>query len=165
MSISKNTDDNEQLKLGHLEDDLTFVTRILRAHILERNTGLFEEHQIASGVVALLNLIGLNPGLTQKDISRLVVLKKPALTKAVNGMQRSGLIVRRKEGSDKRLNRLYLTEKGEEKLAQMKPDMAKLQAEHVAVLSPAEKAMLFEYLWRLVDSYGGIEIAVDSFEP
>lgn len=165
MNISNEPDENERLKLGHLKNDLTFVTRILRAHILDRNAGLFDDHQIASGVVALLNLIGLNPGLTQKDISRLVVLKKPALTKAVNGMERDGLITRRKEGSDKRLTRLYLTEKGEEKLVHMKPDMARLQAKHVAVLSPAERAMLFEYLWRLVDSYGGIEVAVDNFEP
>lgn len=153
----KNAD--KRLKLGHLDSDLAFVTRILRAHLLGRNARLFDTHKIAGGVVALVNLIGLNPGLTQKDISTLVVLKKPALTKLVNEMERSNLIERRKEGDDKRLNRLYLTKQGENKLAQMRPDMTDLQEEHLAPLSPAERAMLFELLWRLVDSYGGINVS------
>lgn len=152
-------DNDKRLKLGHLDSDLAFVTRILRAHLLDRNARLFDTHKIPAGVVALVNLIGLNPGLTQKDVSTLVVLKKPALTKLVNEMERNDLIERRKEGNDKRLNRLYLTTQGEKKLTQMRQDMTDLQEEHLAALSPAERAMLFELLWRLVDSYGGIDVS------
>ena len=132
--------------LGHLATDISFVTRLLRTRILERNESFFATHAVAGGEVAVLNLIGLNPGLTQKDLAKAVVLRKSALTKLVNEIER------RKEGADKRLNALYLTEAGEARLARMRPDMARLQEEFLAPLSPAERAMLFELLWRLIGS-------------
>ncbi|MBV0911946.1 MarR family winged helix-turn-helix transcriptional regulator [Anianabacter salinae] len=140
--------------LGHLAEDLSFVTRILRSEILERNASFFATHEVAGGEVAVLNLIGLNPGLTQKDLAKVVVLRKSALTKLVNEMERTGLIERRKEGADKRLNALYLTTEGAARLARMRPDMARLQEDLLAPLTSAERAMLFELLWRLIDNSG-----------
>lgn len=154
-----------RIDLGYLEDDISFVTRILRVQLQERNAPLFERHAIPGGVVALLNLIGLNPGLNQKEIARSVVLKKSALTKLLNEMERNGQIERRKGGSDRRLNALYLTEKGEAQRTRMRPDMAALQDSHLEALSPGERAMLFELLWRLVDSLGGPEAAHESRQP
>lgn len=146
---------DEDIRLGHLAGDLSFVTRILRARIQERNAPFFEAHAVAGGEVAVLNLIGINPGLTQKDLARAVVLKKSALTKLVNELERTGLIERRKEGADLRLNALYLTRRGEERLAAMRPDMAALQETFLAPLSPGERGMLFELLWRLIADQGG----------
>lgn len=162
MAGSDNGDGAIHIKLDHLEHDISFVTRILRAHILKRNSAFYERHDAAGGEVALLSLIGLNPGLTQRDISQIVVLKKPALTKLVNEMEKNGLILRSKEGADKRLNSLHLTETGQAKLNRMRPDMAELQAGLLAPLSAAERAMLFELLWRLIEGYGGLEIAEAS---
>ena len=144
-------------KLGHLAQDLSFVTRILRAEILVRNASFFAEHKLAGGEVAVLSLIALNPGLTQKDLSDAVVLRKSALTKLVNEMERTGLIERRKEGADKRLNALYLTPDGDALTARMRQDMARLQEWHLAPLSPGERALLFELLWRLIDRQGTTE--------
>lgn len=157
MTDSRAPDGPGQIRLGHLEHDISFVTRILRAHILDRNAALYETHGVAGGAVALLNFIGLNPGVFQKDISRFIVLKKPALTKLLNEMEQQGLIVRRKEGSDRRLTALHLTRRGEEIMARMQPDMAALQGRLLAALSPAEKAMLFELLWRLIGDFGSID--------
>ena len=141
-------------RLGHLAEDLSFVTRILRAEILDRNASFFAEHKLAGGEVAVLSLIALNPGLTQKDLADAVVLRKSALTKLVNEMERTGLIERRKEGADKRLNALYLTRDGEALTARMRQDMTRLQDRHLAPLSPGERALLFELLWRLIDGQG-----------
>lgn len=138
-------------QLGHLSEDISFVTRILRSKILLRNAPFFANHQAAAGEVAVLNLIGINPGLTQKELSQMVVLRKSALTKLVNELERGGLIERRKEGSDKRLNALYLTAEGESRLTRLRPDMARLQEDMLAPLSPAERAILFELLWRIID--------------
>lgn len=137
--------------LGHLSQDISFVTRILRARILEQNESFFEEFDVASGEVAVLNLIDLNPGLTQKDLAKAIVLRKSALTKLVNELERTGLIERRKEGADKRLNALYLTSTGQDRVMRMRPAMDRLQEQMLAPLSPGERAMLFELLWRMVD--------------
>lgn len=149
MPVSEDSQRNPHL--GHLTEDISFVTRILRARIQSRNEPFFADHQVAGGEVAVLNLIYINPGLTQKELAQLVVLRKSALTKLVNALERSGLIERRKEGTDKRLNALYLTDEGHARLAEFHPDMVRLQAEFLAPLSAAERAMLFELLWRLID--------------
>ena len=145
------------VELGHLKGDISFITRMLRTHILAKNAPIYDTHGIAGGEIVLLSLIGMNPGLTQKDISRIVVLKKSALTKLVNELEGNGLIVRQKIGTDKRLNSLRLTEKGRRKLERLKPDLARQQSALLAPLSDAERGMLFELLWKLVESYGGID--------
>lgn len=155
MSDDSGGSTDKGIHLGHLAGDLSFVTRVLRAHIQERNIAFYEAHRVAGGEVAVLNLIGLNPGMTQKDLARAVVLKKSALTKLVNEMEHSGLIERRKEGADLRLNALYLTARGAERLARMRPDMAALQELFLAPLSPGERVMLFELLWRLIEARDG----------
>ena len=141
--------------LGHLAQDLSFVTRILRAQIAPRAGAVLQSHHIASGEIALLNLIQLNPGISQKDLAGVTVLKKSALTKLVNDLEASGLIERRKEGTDKRVNALYLTPGGTRRLAAISPDLAALQQVLLSGLSAGERVILFELLWRLIDSHGG----------
>lgn len=136
--------------LGHLAHDISFVTRILRTRILALNEPFFTAHAVVGGEVAVLSLIDLNPGIAQKDLAQMVVLRKSALTKLVNQLERGGLIERRKEDADKRLNALHLTGEGRARLARMRPDIDRLQAELLAPLSPAERAMLFELLWRMI---------------
>ncbi len=143
------------IRLGHLETDLSFVTRILRTQIQERNARFYRAHGAAGGEVAVLSLIAMNPGMTQKDLARAVVLKKSALTKLVNEMDGQGLIERRKDCADLRLNALHLTPLGQERLARMRPEMTALQEALLAPLSPGERVMLFELLWRLVGSLEG----------
>ena len=143
-------DTSANTTLGHLSEDISFVTRILRTKILEANEVFFAKHNVVGGEVAVLNLIDLNPGLTQKDLAEMVFLRKSALTKLVNELEQAGVIERRKEGSDKRLNALYLTNEGQARLARIKPDIAKLQEELLGPLSPGERAMLFELLWRII---------------
>ncbi len=143
------------IRLGHLETDLSFVTRILRTQIQERNARFYRAHGAAGGEVAVLSLIAMNPGMTQKDLARAVVLKKSALTKLVNEMDAQGLIERRKDCADLRLNALHLTPLGQERLARMRPEMTALQEALLAPLSPGERVMLFELLWRLVGSLEG----------
>lgn len=148
MEHRQDADDGPDL--GQLATDISFVTRILRSRIQDRNEAFLRDHAVAPGVVAALNIIGTNPGLTQKDLAKAVVLKKSALTKLVNEMEQAGLIERRKEGADMRLNALYLTSEGSTRLAAMRNDMVEIQATLMSPLSQAERAMLFELLWRLI---------------
>lgn len=69
-----------ELTLGPLARDLSFATRALRAHLRGHNVRVFEEHDVPQGGIALISLIGLNPGVSQKDLAGAVVLKKSALT-------------------------------------------------------------------------------------
>lgn len=144
--------DGSEVSLGHLATDISFVTRLLRAQLMEETSGFFEKHGVASGQVALINLIALNPGVSQKELAEAVVLKKSALTKAINELERSGLIERRKGGGDQRYNALHLSAAGEARVAAMKTDMLALQDKILGVLDPTERVQLFDMIWRVIRS-------------
>lgn len=143
----------QTVALGHLATDISFVSRVLRAHLLDQNANFFASHQVAGGQVALLNLIGINPGVSQKQLSDVVVLKKSALTKAINEMESEGLIERRKTDGDKRFNALFLSAKGQALTDQLKADMTAAQDRHLAPLSQSERDQFFDMIWRLINAY------------
>lgn len=149
--MSKQQEPEAEASFGHLAEDLSFVSRILRTRIHELNEPFFAEHEIAAGEVAVLNLIAINPGISQKSLASAVVLRKSGLTKLVNELERAGFIERRKEGEDRRRNALYLTRVGTERLDRMRPEMEQLKEDILSSLTPGERAMLFELLWRLID--------------
>ncbi len=64
--MERHNDTPSDTTLGHLSEDISFVTRILRTKIQEANESFFAKHNVLGGEVAVLNLIDLNPGLTQK---------------------------------------------------------------------------------------------------
>ena len=139
-----------ELTLGPLARDLSFATRALRAHLRGHNARVFEEHDVPSGGIALISLIGLNPGVSQKDLAGAVVLKKSALTKLVNEMESTGLIERRKGEGDQRYNAVHLTATGQRLFDAVMPDIIALQDTFLAPLTPEERETYFALTWRLI---------------
>lgn len=142
--------------LGHLKRDLSFVTRALRARLQHLNDDFYKSFGLEAGGIAILNIIGLNPGISQKELADAIVIKKSAMTKVVNHMQDQGYIQRRKVGGDKRVNSLHLTPEGQELYESMVARMAERQHRMLQPLSEGEQTLLFEILWRLVDHYEGL---------
>lgn len=142
------------IELGHLAEDISFVTRVLRAHIRARNAEFYRENDVASGGVALLCLIGLNPGISQNALAAAVVLKKSAVTKVISGMEEHGLVTRAKTRTDRRYNALHLTERGEAEWTRLRGEMRRQQDRLLAPLGDAERETLFALLGRLNDYYG-----------
>jgi len=140
---------------GQLASDLSFVTRALRASLNADIEEFYDTHQLPSGGIAILCLIGLNQGLSQKELGEAIVLKKSAMTKIVHEMEAEGLVERRKAQGDQRLNALYLTPDGKAYFDSLMADMRVQQDRFLAPLSPGERTLLFEMLWRLIDGLEG----------
>jgi DNA-binding MarR family transcriptional regulator len=144
-----------QVELGYLASDLSFVSRVLRAHIRSRNAEFYRENEVVSGSVALLSLIGLNPGISQNDLAAAVVLKKSAVTKIISEMQQADLVTREKTKSDRRFNALSLTDKGHSRWQRLQVEMSRQQDRLLAPLDDRERETLFALLGRLIAHYGG----------
>lgn len=138
--------DQPTLNLGHLAQDIAFVSRTLRAHINAANERRFD---MPSGHIALLNLIALNPGISQNDLAAAVVVKKSAVAKAVNELEARALVAREKTGKDKRFNELVLTPEGTALTDTLRAAMAAHTDRILSPLSPAERAILFELLHKV----------------
>lgn len=138
------------LDLGHLAQDIAFISRTLRAHVRAVNERTFAEAGVSTGQIALINLIWLNPGVSQNDLAAAVVVKKSAVTKAVSDLESRGLVARARHGTDRRMNALTVTPAGEVLMQRLMALMAANTDRILTPLSAAERAILMELLGRVV---------------
>lgn len=69
---------------------------------------------IKSGQQDFLFVISKNEGISQKELSNSLYVGKSTTAKAVKNLIDNGYVTREQDVTDKRYNRLYLTEKGKE---------------------------------------------------
>jgi MarR family transcriptional regulator for hemolysin len=66
-----------------------------------------------------INIIRLQSGITQREIANRLSLDASSLIPLIDRLERKGLVKRRADIDDRRINRLYLTEKAESLLDPM----------------------------------------------
>jgi DNA-binding MarR family transcriptional regulator len=138
-----------EIALGHLTQNLSYLSRVIRTYLRAENALLFFDYEIEQGEIAIINLLGLNPGISQNDLAANLVIKKSAVTKLIKQLEARGLVVRRKVKADKRFNALSLTREGQAKYDRLTAAAARQHEDLLACFSPRERADLFEYLNRL----------------
>ncbi|MCC5960707.1 MAG: MarR family transcriptional regulator [Rhodobacteraceae bacterium] len=141
----------DSINLGHLRENLPFLSRTIRAFIRAENFVHFGDMNTEHGEIATLSLIRENQGMSQNELAQHVVLKKSAVTSLIKNLERRGLVQRRKVSSDRRYNALSLTAAG---IAWHDQLLERMEAQHKAMLGPfsdAESAMLFQFLNDLHD--------------
>jgi DNA-binding MarR family transcriptional regulator len=74
-----------------------------------------------------------------------------ATTRLIDELESQGLVVRKREGGDRRLVRLALTPEGKSMAKAWEGEMARFFDELLAVFSPAEVATMIDLMSRLVD--------------
>jgi len=72
----------------------------------------FKELKLQKGQFIYLTRICENPGINLIDLTILLKMDKTSTTKAIQKLETEGYIERKKDVSDKRVTRLYPTEKG-----------------------------------------------------
>jgi DNA-binding MarR family transcriptional regulator len=99
---------------------------------------------------ATLHAVGAWPGSDQVGISRAIACDKATVGTVLDRLQGRGLVERVLDAADRRAWRLRLTEAGAELLARIEPEVAQVQRELLAPLSPSESRQLIALLTRLV---------------
>ena len=96
-------------------------------------------------------------GICQQDLAERLLVTKGNVCVTVQRMTAGGLVDRRPDVTDQRLQRLYLTDAGRRKLAAAAPAHAALVGRAVAGLTPAEQATLFGLLSRVEQGLDDID--------
>ena len=103
----------------------------------------------------VLMVLAHQDGLTMSELAHRVLTKQPTLTKAVDRMERAGLVQRRTPDQDRRRTLVLLTERGRETAT---PLLADARAQESAVVSEEGEAnirQLRTLLRQLVDRLSG----------
>ena len=137
-------------------DSLELANR-LRPALLQLNRHLRREAHaegITGGQASLLAQIHNDPGLGIKELAAREGVSAPAMTRAVDRLQKAGLVTRAPSPDDGRRVRLALTPKGVRALRSVRRRRTAWLAERLQGLSPAELAAVdvaIEPLLRLVE--------------
>jgi MarR family transcriptional regulator for hemolysin len=78
----------------------------------------FEDALAAAGgsqsVWLVLLQLKINPGATQRDLAEALELREATMTHHLSGMERDGLITRRRDPANRRVHQIELTDDGEQ---------------------------------------------------
>ena len=81
-------------------------------------------------------------GLTHSELAETCSVEGPTMSKAVQRMEKAGLLARRMDDTDARLSRVYLTDEGRARCAAVDETWAELEQRTLANLSIEERVLL-----------------------
>ncbi len=108
------------------------------------------EYGLARPEYVVVYSLGLRDGVTARDISVSYGFPKNSLSRAINALERKGLIVRRTHPSDGRSFVISLTPEGRRLFEETLPRFVALQDEMLRVLAPKERTQLSVLLAKIV---------------
>lgn len=119
----------------------------------QRFAAMAEEMLGPSGLTlrhfGVLCSVHAEPGQNQRVIGERLRIDRSSVVTILDDLERAGLLQRRR--ADRRTFALHLTDAGAERLSELEAIMARLHAEFLAPLSPAEQTVLRELLIRLAE--------------
>lgn len=82
---------------------------------------------LTSEQAKVLNLVHHEPGINQISIAKTLGKDKPGVTRLVEGLEKSYMIIRKQDQEDRRNRRIFLTKDGEMAREQLVPIMKEMQ--------------------------------------
>lgn len=134
--------------MGFLADHIGFQLHLGARYIWQKIRAKHRK-SLPSGFHAALVLIGLNPGISPKQISTALFLDSQATVTVLDRLEHEGFAVRTRSTVDKRRIELTLTKQGQEQVASVKQVSEMHESEIGANLSQAEIATLVKLLAKL----------------
>ncbi|MDE2561102.1 MAG: MarR family transcriptional regulator [Sphingomonadales bacterium] len=140
-------------------NSIGYLTRIAFrsfSHALEKLT---LPHGVTAGQWRFLRVLWIEDGLTQRELSRRVVMREPTTVTALQGMEKAGLIRREQCSEDRRRTLVYLTPKAKGLKATLIPCVIDVNLRATQGMTDAEieqlKTLLAKVCDRLAESDGG----------
>lgn len=121
------------------EDSVIYLLSKLQRRIFKRlYATLTDLHELHPGQLPMLFLVGKNPGLSQKDIAKQLGLEPGTVAVMIKRLEKKGLILRKTDQQDKRLQRVYLSSEAQELLEHSRKFVQELEVEITRILTQEE---------------------------
>lgn len=96
-------------------------------------------------------------GMSQAELADQAEIEQPSLVRHVDNLEEQGWIVRKRDTKDRRINRLFLTPKGEKLMEKAWQHGMDIRDEYLKGLSEDEEAQLASLLSKLKDNLSRID--------
>ena len=135
-----------------LPDNIGFHIRIVQMRIFREFYRVFEGSGVSPGMHTVLAIIRDNPGIRQRSLAEILMVREPNMTRMIQSLQGSKLISRQIDRSDRRAFHLYLTADGEQLMSSVAERIDALEELLLSPLAPTERIALRDYLNRILAS-------------
>jgi DNA-binding MarR family transcriptional regulator len=131
-----------------------FLLAQVGAHAATRFTERIGELDLTPPQVGLLRLVASRPGQSQQSLAKQLGTPATRLVPLVDGLEKRGLIERRRNAEDRRLYALELSSAGRELMGRVAQTAASHDRTITAVLTEDERTTLQTLLTKIADDQG-----------
>ncbi len=139
--------------MDRIEDCVSFLVGKAAQATSRRARELLAPHGVTPAQYAVLKVLGEADGRTLTELAGRLVLDSATATGLADRLEAAGLVERRADGEDRRVSRLFLTERGRGLGAPLDAAMDRLNAE-VAGRLGGDAATVLAALRRLGEARG-----------
>lgn len=122
----------------------TMLSRSLEAKLGDRAVSLTEAR--------ILSVLAAHPGCTAVDVSGIIPIDAPTVSRAVHSLAQNGLLSRRRSRADRRTVRLRATDEGLALLRECQPLLAQASADFLGSLDEDQRHSLRSAVEVLLDA-------------
>ena len=138
-----------QMKEKPIEESLSFVlVQLVRAHH-HRIADSLRELGLYVGQEMIMSQLWEKEGVAQSELADACGLEKPTITKVMERMSEAGLIRVEKDQKDRRVRRVYLTERGRSLKGEVRRRWYLVEEQLFKGLSERDKNALRQFLERM----------------
>ncbi|WP_328445770.1 MULTISPECIES: MarR family winged helix-turn-helix transcriptional regulator [unclassified Amycolatopsis] len=131
-----------------------FLLAQVGAHAAQRFTEQIAALDLTPTQVALLRLVASRPGQSQQSLAKQLGTPATRLVPLVDGLEKRGLIERRRNAEDRRLYAVELSEDGRVMMGRVAQTGASHEQAVTAALTDAEREVLHSLLVKIADEQG-----------
>ncbi len=143
-----------RLSPGPLGDTIGYRLRVAQIAAYRRFEAKLVQYGTAPRYLGLLAIIGTEPGQPQSRLAEAVSLQRSSLVAIIDRLAEEGLVERRQSSADRRVNSVWLTERGERTLHELVARAEQEETQLAAGLTADERADLVRLLGRVVENLG-----------
>jgi DNA-binding MarR family transcriptional regulator len=122
-------------------------------------------HGVSTSHVGVLRQLISEPGLSNAELARRLLITPQGVQLAVNELTKRGLVERKQDPRHGRIQQAFLTEQGRTLATAVIGDAISVHDKVFGVLSVAEQTQLRSLLTRVVEQGTGHTMAVDHIDP
>lgn len=135
--------------------DKKLYSEIRKTNNIMRNishNSLSQDLNLSHAQINILEIINSNPGIIQKEIASIINIKASSMTELVSKLKNKDLIYRKKDDTDLRIIRLFITDKGKEELKNITKIRDENEKSIFKSLNEDEKENLYSLLKKINES-------------
>jgi DNA-binding MarR family transcriptional regulator len=145
-------------RFGLVSESQTFVIEDSLGYLVNRMARLMADELaerirpagVAIGQWGVLLVLWARDGMTQAELSRVVAIEPPTVVRTIDRMVRDGLVTRAPDPDDRRLSRIYLTERALSLRDELVPLAAAVNGDILKGLTASESRTLRQLLAKLL---------------